>query len=166
MRQTLDRLVVRLTSGLALLGAVGVVAMLIHITAYVLSRNLLATPIPATVEIVSHYYMIAIAFLPVAWAERRGEMISVEIFSPLLVGRIGRINAIFVALVTCGAYLALTYTTWIVAMREFTARSYVISLSVAIPVWPSYFVLPVSFALAALIALYRGFVPAAPGAAK
>lgn len=166
MRERLDRLVNQVTSGMALLGAVGVLAMLVHITAYVIMRNLASAPVPATVEIVSHYYMVAIAFLPIAWAERRGDMISVEIFGSLLAGRIGRINSIFVAVVTFGAYVALTYTTWIVAMREFSARSYVISLSVAIPVWPTYFILPVAFALAALVALYRGVMPPLQGTAK
>ena len=166
MRERLDRLVNRITSGLALLGAVGVIAMLVHITLYVILRNFASAPIPATVEIVSYYYMVAIAFLPLAWAERRGDMISVEIFSHFLVGRIGRINAVFVALVTFAAYLVLTYTTWTVAMRQFTAGSYVISLSVAVPVWPSYFILPLAFALAALVALYRGVMPPLPGAAK
>lgn len=166
MRESLDRLVNQVTSGMALLGAVGVLAMLVHITAYVVMRNLASAPVPATVEIVSHYYMVAIAFLPIAWAERRGDMISVEIFGSLLAGRIGRINSIFVAVVTFGAYVALTYTTWIVAMREFSARSYVISLSVAIPVWPTYFILPVAFALAALVALYRGVMPPLQGTAK
>lgn len=159
MRESLDRLVVRVSDGLALLGAVGVVAMLVHITAYVILRQFLHSPVPATVEIVSYYYMILIAFLPIAWTERRGEMISIEIFAHLLTGRIGRINEIFVALVTSGVYAMLTYTTWIVAMREFSARSFVISLSVVIPVWPGYFVLPVAFALATLVTLYRGFMP-------
>ena len=159
MREKLDRLVVRVTDGLALLGAVGVVAMLVHITAYVILRNLAAAPVPATVEIVSYYYMVAIAFLPVAWAERRGDMISVEIFAHLLTGRVGRINDAFVGILTGGVYLMLTYTTWIVAMREFSARSFVISLNVAIPVWPSFFILPVAFALAALVSIYRGFAP-------
>ena len=166
MRKRLDSLVNRITSGLALLGAVGVLAMLVHITGYVVMRNLAGAPIPATVEIVSYYYMVAIAFLPLAWAERRGDMIAVEIFSHLLVGRLGRINAIFVSVVTFAAYLVLTYTTWTVAMRQFAARSYVISLSVAVPVWPSYFILPAAFALAALVALYRAILPPVPGAAK
>jgi len=159
MRESLDRLVVRISDGLALLAAVGVVAMLVHITAYVILRQFLHSPVPATVEIVSYYYMILITFLPLAWAERRGEMISIEIFASLMTGRIGRINEIFVALVTSGVYVVLTYTTWMVAMREFSARSFVISLSVAIPVWPSYFVLPVGFALAAVVTLYRGLMP-------
>ena len=159
MRESLDRLVVRISDGLALLAAGGVVAMLVHITAYVILRQFLHSPVPATVEIVSYYYMILITFLPLAWAERRGEMISIEIFASLMTGRIGRINEIFVALVTSGVYVVLTYTTWMVAMREFSARSFVISLSVAIPVWPSYFVLPVGFALAAVVTLYRGLMP-------
>jgi TRAP-type C4-dicarboxylate transport system permease small subunit len=159
MRESLDRLVVRISDGLALLAAVGVVAMLVHITAYVVMRQLTHSPVPATVEIVSYYYMILIAFLPLAWAERRGEMISIEILAPLMKGRIGRINEIFVALVTAGVYAALTYTTWVVAMREFSARSFVLSLSVVIPVWPGYFVLPVGFGLAALVTLYRGLMP-------
>ncbi|MNV96168.1 hypothetical protein D3C71_1911380 [compost metagenome] len=44
-------------------------------------------------------------------------------------------------------------------MREFSARSFVLSLSVVIPVWPGYFVLPIGFALAALVTLYRGLSP-------
>ncbi|QDZ12931.1 TRAP transporter small permease [Devosia ginsengisoli] len=159
MRESLDRLVVRISDGLALVGAIGVVAMLVHITAYVIMRQFSHAPVPATVEIVSYYYMILIAFLPIAWAERRGDMISIEIFAFLMKGRVGRINEIFVALVTAGVYAMLTYTTWLVAMREFSARSFVISLSVAIPVWPSYFVLPVGFGLAAVVTLYRGLMP-------
>ena len=159
MRESLDRLVVRISDGLALVGAVGVVAMLVHITAYVIMRQFSHSPVPATVEIVSYYYMILIAFLPIAWAERRGDMISIEIFAFLMKGRVGRINEIFVAVVTAGVYAMLTYTTWLVAMREFSARSFVISLSVAIPVWPSYFVLPVGFGLAAVVTLYRGLMP-------
>ena len=166
MRESLDRLVVRITDGLALLGAIGVVAMLVHITAYVVMRNLAAAPVPATVEIVSHYYMIAIAFLPVAWAERRGDMISVEIFAHLLTGRVGRVNDAFVGLLTGGVYLMLTYTTWLVAMREFHAHSFVVSLSIAIPIWPSYFILPVGFGLAAVVSIYRGFTPRKLGAAR
>ena len=166
MRERLDRLVNQVTSGMALLGAIGVIAMLVHITAYVITRNLFSAPVPATVEIVSHYYMIAIAFLPVAWAERRGDMISVEIFAHLLTGRVGRVNDAFVGLLTGGVYLMLTYTTWLVAMREFHAHSFVVSLSIAIPIWPSYFILPVGFGLAAVVSIYRGFTPRKLGAAR
>lgn len=145
----------RATSMLALLGSIGIFAMLVHICAYVIARYFAASPIPATVEIVSNYYMVLIAFLPLAWAERRGDMIAVEVFKPLFKGPLLRMNAIFVAVVTAGAYTVLTLATWQVAMREFGAKSFIMSLSVPIPIWPSYFILPVSFGLATIVCLIK-----------
>lgn len=145
----------RITGGLALLGAAGVILMLVHVTAYVVMRHFASAPIPATIEIVSYYYMIVIAFLPIAWAERRGDMITVEVFQHLMPQIVKRWVDILVALITCAAYVALTWTTWLVAMREFGARSFVISLNLALPTWPGYFALPAAFALAALVSLYR-----------
>lgn len=158
MADRLGIIMKRATDVLALLGAVGVVAMLVHICAYVIGRHLVATPIPATVEIVSSYYMVLIAFLPLAWAQRRGDMITVEVFAPLFGGPLRKLDAIFVALVTAAAYLVLTYTTWQVAMREFAAKSFVISLNVALPTWPSYFILPLGFGLAAIVSVLKVFL--------
>ena len=155
MPVVIEKAVGRIMAVLAVLGAAGVILMLLHVTAYVVSRHVMATPLPATVEVVSHYYMILVAFLPIAWAELRGDMIAVEVLDPLFAPAFRKWLTILVALLTCAAYLILTYTTWLVAMREFEARSFVISLSVALPTWPSYFILPVGFALAAMISLYR-----------
>jgi TRAP-type C4-dicarboxylate transport system permease small subunit len=155
MIATLRNIMTRTTALLALLGSVGIIAMLVHICAYVIGRHVAASPIPATVEIVSNYYMVLIAFLPLAWAERNGDMISVEVFGQFFKGAVKRANAILVAIVTAGAYAILTFATWFVAMREFGAKSFVMSLSVPIPVWPSYFILPISFGLATIICLLR-----------
>lgn len=155
MRTTIDRYVNAVAAGLALVGAIGVVAMLLHITGYVVLRLFLSSPIPATVEIVSYYYMVVVAFLPIAWAERRGDMISIEIFDSLFRGATGRLVNLFVALVTTVTYFVLTYTTWGVAVREYESGSFVMSLSHLIPVWPGYFALPIGFALAFLVSLHR-----------
>lgn len=155
MRARLDRLVNWMSAGLALVGAAGVVVMLLHITAYVVMRLFVATPIPATVEIVSSYYMVLVAFLPLGWAERRGDMIAIEVFAGFYRGAVGRAVDIFVAVVTAAIYAVLTYTTWTVAVREYTAGSFIISLSQMIPTWPGYFALPVGFLVAMLVALYR-----------
>ncbi|RVV98122.1 TRAP transporter small permease [Mesobaculum littorinae] len=154
MIDTLIRLARRLTDALALLGAIGVVAMLIHITVDVVLRQIVNVPIPATIEIVSRYYMVMVAYLALAWADRRGEMISVEVFAAPL-ARWRRPNQVLVHLLCAAAFVVLTYTTWIEAMRQFHTGTYVMSLNVAVPVWPSYFVLPVSFALACLISLLK-----------
>ena len=155
MRASIDRLVNAVAAGLALVGAAGVVVMLVHITAYVVMRLFLAAPIPATVEIVSSYYMVVVAFLPIAWAERRGDMIAIEVFASVYRGAAGRLVDLFVAAVTAATYLMLTYTTWLVAVREYEIGSFVISLSHKIPIWPGYFALPVGFALAFLVSLHR-----------
>lgn len=151
----LDRAMNAAASGLALVGALAIVAMLVHVTVYVVMRHMLSSPVPATVEIVSRYYMVLIAFLPLAWAERRGDMITITIFENAFPPSGRRFVAIFVALVTIAAYALLTYTTWLVAMREFSAGSFVISLNVALPTWPGYFALPAGFGLAAVVSAYR-----------
>jgi TRAP-type C4-dicarboxylate transport system permease small subunit len=155
VRARIDRLVNMIAAGLALVGGIGVVAMLLHITGYVVLRLVLSSPIPATVEIVSSYYMVMVAFLPLAWAERRGEMISIEVLSGLYRGATRRAVNIFVAIFTTAVYALLAYTTWGVAMREFETGAFVMSLSVVIPIWPSYFLLPFGFALAAIVTSYR-----------
>ncbi|MEZ5889783.1 MAG: TRAP transporter small permease [Xanthobacteraceae bacterium] len=137
------------------MGAVGIVLMLLHICAYVIMRHVVASPIPGTIEIVSSYYMVLIAFLPLAWAEWRGEMVSVEVFAGLFSGVLKKPNQLFVALITAAAYATLTYTTWVVAMREYATKTFVVSLQMPLAVWPSYFILPAGFALATVVALLR-----------
>lgn len=167
MRERLDRIVTSIASGLTMIGAIGVVAMLLHINGYVILRLFMSSPIPATVEIVSGYYMVIVAFLPLAWAERRGDMISIEVFAGFFRGPVGIAVDLFVAAVTAAVYFVLTWTTWLVAMREFQAGTFVMSLSHIIPTWPGYFALPLGFALAFLVSLYRLVTllfPAAPEA--
>ncbi|WP_274426399.1 TRAP transporter small permease [Chelativorans sp. YIM 93263] len=155
MRSRVLVLLRNLTDLLALLGAAGVLALLVHVTADVISRQLFARPIPATVEIASRYYMVLIAFLPLAWAERRNEMIAVDVFSSIFRGPFDRINKVFVHALSLAAFAFLAYTTWFAAIREYGSGSFVLSLSVAVPIWPGYFILPLGFALASLISLLK-----------
>jgi TRAP-type C4-dicarboxylate transport system permease small subunit len=155
MKTKVDRYVDWLASGLALVGAFGVVVMMLHVTVYVVSRHVLAAPIPATVEIVSSYYMVMVAFLPLAWAERRGDMITVTLFANVFSPGFQAFTAYLVAIITLLTYLLLTCTTWLIAAKEFQTGAYVISLNHAVPTWPGYFALPVGFAAASLVALHR-----------
>lgn len=155
MRERLKSLSNGATSILALAGAAGILAMLVHVCVYVVSRNLFQAPVPATVEIVSRYYMIALAFLPIAWADRRGDMIAVEVLDPLMKGWWKIANSAFVITLSLAAYGALAYTTWFKAMREFGVRSFVVSLNIAIPVWPTYFLVPLAFGLATLVCVVK-----------
>lgn len=55
--QGVDRLLVAI-------GAVGLIAMMLHISIDILSSLLLNAPLAITSAIVTNYYMIAVAFLP------------------------------------------------------------------------------------------------------
>lgn len=140
---------------LALVGSIGVLLMMLHVGADILARNLWGRPLPATNEIVSRYYMVFIAFLPLAWVERRRGMVAVEVVDTLIGPRVKRASDVLVALLACAVYAVMCYTTWLNALSGFRSGSSVIVLNYVIPVWPSHFLPPAGFALAAAIVLVR-----------
>lgn len=155
MRQFLKIFVERMSSFFSLVGGLGIFLMLIHVTADVISRQIFNYPPPGTVLVVSHYYMVMIAFFPLGWAELRGDMISVEVLSWLFKGRVLKIKIILIDLLIAVIYLFLAITTWDIAMAEFKVKSYQVSLSFVVPIWPSYFILPIAFGVAGLVVVLR-----------
>src|SRR5262245_6163210 len=133
----------RLTRFLTMLGAVGVVLMMLHVCLDVLLRTFGFAPIPATVEIVSYYYVVLLAFLPLAWVERQHSMIAMELLDPLLPSGLRRISDIAIALLATAIYSALTWSTWLSAANNLASGAFVMALDLSIPIWPSYFLPPV-----------------------
>jgi TRAP-type C4-dicarboxylate transport system permease small subunit len=66
-----------------------------------------------------------------------------------------RLVDVLVSVLSAGIYLILTIATWNKAIEQYDIGSYVMSLSFPMPVWPTYFILPISFALAALVSIVR-----------
>ncbi len=151
----LDRLFDRISQGLALIGSVGLVALLLHVGAEVIARNLLSSPIPATNQIVSHYYMVLIAFLPLAWVERSRAMISVELIEGFLPAPLRRLSDALVAALACVIYAVLAWVTWSDALKNFKVGSFVDVLGHQLPTWPTYFLPPLGFGLAAVVTGFR-----------
>ncbi len=145
----------KLSQTLALIGAIGIILMMIHIGADILSRNLFGRPIPATNEIVSRYYMVLIAFLPLAWVERRNGMVAVEVLEWALDPRLKRVSDFLVAALVCVVYAVMTWVTWQTAMSNFRSGSFVVALNYRVPVWPTYFFLPAGLALASFVTAVR-----------
>ena len=145
----------KLSQTLALIGAIGVILMMVHIGGDILSRNLFGRPIPATNEIVSRYYMVLIAFLPLAWVERRNGMVAVEVLEWTLGPRMKRASDLLVAALVCLVYAVMTWVTWQTAMSNFRSGAFVVALNYRLPVWPTFFFVPAGLALAALITLMR-----------
>lgn len=151
----LYRLTNRAAVGLALLGTLGILLMVVHVTLDVVLRATLSVSIPATVELVTRYYLITMALLPLGWVEWRRGMIAVEALEGLMGPWLVRLSDVLVSLLSTGIYVVLAVATWGKAMEQYAIGSYVMSLNFPMPVWPTYFVLPAAFALAALVCVVR-----------
>ncbi|MFY0991699.1 TRAP transporter small permease [Halomonas sp. C05BenzN] len=151
----LYRLANRAAVGLALLGTLGILLMVIHITLDVLLRATLSVSIPATVELVTRYYLITLALLPLGWVEWRRGMIAVEALEGLMKPWLVRLSDVLVSLLSAAVYAVLAVATWGKAMEQYDIGSYVMSLNFPMPVWPTYFALPAAFALAAVVCVVR-----------
>lgn len=169
----LDRVVRWADRGLLAAAALALVAMMVHINLDVLSGLLFNSPIPLTSAIVTEYYMIAVALLPLASGEYRNVHTSVD----LLVNRLpaGPRAALDVAVrVLCVVgYFLLAGQAWQQALEKYASNAYLLEQTSRIVVWPAYFLIPIGFAaIAALIAvklacrLLGREEPAAPGDAE
>lgn len=131
--------------------AIGLLAMMVHITVDVLGALLLNAPLALTSTYVTQYYMIAVAFLPVMAAEFRGAHISVDLFFKRLPPRARHVVRILVLALALAVYLMLTIQSWQQAMSKFASGAFVYEHGSRVVVWPSYFMLPVGFGLSGLI---------------
>ncbi len=151
----LERAVGRVAQSLALVGSLGVLALLVHVALDVGMRNLFGKPIPATNEIASRYYMVLIAFLPLGWIEQRDAMVKVELVDTFTPRQLGLATNGLVALLASVIYAAISWVTWGDAIKNWQVGSFVDVLGHQLPVWPSYFLPPIGFFLAAGVTLLR-----------
>lgn len=143
-----------LDRALLAVAAVGLVAMMLHISLDILSSLILNRPVPITSAMVTNVYMIAVAFLPILAAERRGNHIGVSLLTDLLPprGRFGLETAVLALM--AGAYAMLTWQSLEQALAKLALDAFVVEQGYKIPVWPTFFLLPAGFgAMALLLAL-------------
>ena len=145
------------------LGALAVVAMMLHIGLDVILRNAFRISLDTVPEIVARYYMTALAFLPLAWLELRRDMISVELLDFALSSRARRLSDILVLLIAAIVYALLAWTNWDKALSETRVGTLVEIATYKMPVWHSFWFAAVGFTVAtfvsALLAVGR-LVPA------
>lgn len=137
------------------LGVVAVLMMMTHITIDVVSKYLFGMPMPGTITVVSNYYMVLIAFLPMAFTERRNAHISVEVvtehFSPRIQGVLKIGSLIFCAAI----FAALTWQSWIEAGRAQKVGSFEIEQNIKLLTWPARYLLPLGCGLMTATLLLR-----------
>lgn len=139
-----------------LLGAVGclfIILMMLHIVVDVGLRAL-HIPLQATIEIVQAWYMIPIAFLPLAYVEKVNGHIVVELLSQHLSIRTQEILIACVSLISAAYFGAFTRVTWHDALNKFKFKEMALG-DVAIYVWPTRFFLPIGCGLITLFLIYK-----------
>lgn len=128
--------------------------MMLHVCADVGMKYVMNKPIQGTLEIVSYYYMVGAVFLPLAFVELTRSAVSVDLFFDRM-PRGAQLACMVGVLGLCAAaYGLLCAITWGDALRSFS-RSEVVMGPITVPIWPSRFVLPASFALGSFVCLWH-----------
>ena len=138
-----------------IVAGVAVVLMMLHVSLDVVTRPFLSRPLPGTTLIVSDYYMVACAFLPLAYAQAVDGHISMDAAAHLAPARAQYHMAGFALLIAVVVFALLTWTATHDALTKYKINSFSIEFGTRIPTWPSYFLLPVGCALMTLISALR-----------
>ena len=147
-----------LTKLVALAGLVGlacVVLMMVHIVCDVLGRFLFNMPVEGTITVVSNYYMVILAFGSLAVSEARDANISVEVVSDLLPKGIQPSLSGLASLIAVVAFGLLTVRGWGEAMDKFESGAALQQGIVTIPIWPTYFAVPLGCGLMVLASAWK-----------
>lgn len=153
--QGLTRIATAIARVLALLGAIAVVVMMLHICLDVVLRNLFRVSFSVTNAMVARYYMVPLAFLPLAWIELRDEMVSVELADAVMPDWLRALSDISVAGIGAVIYGALTYATF-GSMISHWRRGTLIELGeIPFHTYPSYLFPTLGFALAAFVCIVK-----------
>ncbi len=131
----------------AFVGGVILMAMMLQITIDVFMRNLVGAGFPATADMVSRYYMVAISFLPLAMTQVADRHIEATIFTDKLRGGARRAVLMLGTALGLAAFGLLAWGTAAEAMKQTTRRAYVEAGTIHFPTWPSYWILPLAAVL-------------------
>lgn len=143
------------TNLMTIIGGLAIALMMLHITLDIASRYILNSPIPGTISIVSYYYMVIAVFIPLAFAEQKDAHISVEVVTARLPMWIQHHLERFSFLLSAIVFSLLTVRTWEEAEKKRSFGASVIQGNDSIPVWITYYVLPIGCGLMALVVFYK-----------
>ena len=123
--------------------AIGILMML-HVSADVIARGLFGHSLPAVGEITASYYMIIVAFMPLAFVTYTDTHLSADLFSNMFSQRFKRVQIVLVDLLTI-AYLAVIGWQAVASATKRTASNELVQISGGfLPIWPARWLLPIA----------------------
>ncbi|PWV95774.1 TRAP-type C4-dicarboxylate transport system permease small subunit [Hoeflea marina] len=159
----LGRLLSRTLDATQVIAAILVMAMMLHVVLDVVLKYAISNGFPATVEIVSNYYLVGLAFLPLALAEKQNAHISVEVVTSILPLPVQRGLLVLAWILSIITYSVLAHQTFLDALEKQRIGAFIFSQGVRLFTWPCYFMLPIGFGLMVLALVYRLLALFRPG---
>lgn len=147
----MHRLMSRIAGVMTGLAGVGIVIMLVLVTADVVARAVFNVAIPGTDTIVASYLMVATIFLPLALLEILDENIAVDVLRDNVPDFVKDIFDIIAHLLAAYYYALLGWLYWQVALDAFEVKEFVTG-SWDVPIWPARTFMPLGLMVAALAA--------------
>lgn len=149
----LDRLLFRLESLLVLLGGMAVFALMILAVISVGGRNFTNTPLAGYVDWIEQV-MPLIAFIGIAYCQREGGHIRMDIFVSMLSGRALWLFEFVSTLLMLVVILLLIWGSWAHFERSFDFSAPLwsrdSSVDIRLPLWPAKLLVPISFTVMSL----------------
>ncbi|MFY0634039.1 MAG: TRAP transporter small permease [Vannielia sp.] len=144
-----------LANACAVLGALAIVAMMLQIAVDVALKNLFNLHVPFTATLVTKWYMVAAAFLPLGLTEILDRNISVEVLYQRFSARWRRVVGGAVCLLGFVVTCIMVGPLWSEALEKMHSGSFVVESGKHLTDWPTFFFLPVGFAVFGAVLLYR-----------
>lgn len=149
------RLLSRLIDLMTVISGLAIALMMLHVTLDVIMRYVFDIPLPGTITVVSYYYMAIAAFMPLAFAEQKSAHISVEVVTERFPSWVQKHLAGWLLLVSATVFALMTVRTWGEAMSKYGINASIVQGENSLPVWPTYFVLPIGCGLMFLVVTYK-----------
>ena len=145
----------RLISGSASLAGILVLMLVVHVTLDVIMRFVFQTPLNSTILYVSAFYMVGIAFLPLAAVEQNDGHIAVELLVEKFPQKLQNFLAGLALLLTFIVTATVAIRTGDEALAKYLGGSYSIEAGGKIITWPTYLSLPIGFGLMSIVAGWK-----------
>ncbi|MCE8009494.1 TRAP transporter small permease [Aestuariivita sp.] len=139
----------------SLLGTICIVLMMLHVTADVIGRYVFNAPLPGTIVMVAHYYMIILVFLGLGVAEEKRAHISVEFLTDMMPKTVQGWLSVFSGALTVVVVALLVISGYSEAMKKTRSGASMEQGSQMVEIWQSYWAIPLGAALMVMIAAYK-----------
>ncbi|PWR02576.1 C4-dicarboxylate ABC transporter permease [Meridianimarinicoccus roseus] len=149
----IDRALLRLETGLALLSGLAVFGLMLLAVASVGGRNFMGRPLPGYVDWIEQA-MPLIAFMGISFAQRNGGHIRMDLVVGALKGRALYLAELVTTLLVLALVVLLIWGSWAHFDRSFDFAAPLwsrdSSMDIGLPIWPAKLLVPVALSVLAL----------------